>query len=576
MAFFRGCPLNNSAFIALAVFLPFSAIIQSQPYAAGAGVEVWYSGEDSENNAGDAPYTLAKQPDLSVEPNNGSATTIIPIDTSVAYQPYLGFGIAMDETACYFLSKLNASKRAEVMHALFDPENGSGINMIRLCIGASDLTTREFYSYNDMPSGETDPNLEHFSIQKDIDYNIVARVRDALAINPAIKVFASPWSPPGWMKTSGSMVGGKLKPEYYNVFAKYLVKFIQAYREQGIDIYAITPQNEPDYVPDNYPGCRYSPQEEMSLIHEIRTEFDASGIDTRIWILDHNYDLWDNFAKVILDNETAKSQVDGTAFHPYVGNVEAMTSLHEAHPDKSIHFTEKSRKEVDGADDIIRDFRNWAESATMWASIGDGLGTGCAHYKFTHCPVIITSSSRYVLGDEVFIFGQFARFIQRGARRIYSDYGSKSTVTNVCYKNPDGSITAVVCNQSSSEQEFALVYGDSMIRTTLPALTVATFLWTPAEPVSILKKPGRTRFDNGIFPGVRSRSLRIGFDKRWQSRRASVKVYNALGESAQQWRMTVPDAQTLNLNLSQFHQGTYHAYIQVGNVGCVFPFALIQ
>jgi glucosylceramidase len=492
-------------------------------------VEVWYSSEDSENNAGDAVYTLSKQPDLAVQSDEGSSGTTITIDTSVHYQTHLGFGIALDETACYFLSQLEPAHRTAVMNALFDPGNGSGINMVRLCIGTSDLTTRDFYSYNDLPAGHTDPNLEHFSIQKDIDYNILARLKDALAINPALTVFASPWSPPGWMKTSGSMVGGSLKTEYYDTFAQYLVKFIEAYANEGIEIYAITPQNEPDYVPSNYPGCGYSAREEIELVKEMGAAFEANDIDTKIWILDHNYDLWQNFAKVVLDDQDANAYIDGTAFHPYVGTVDAMSKLHDAHPDKSIHFTEKSRKEVDGADDIIRDFRNWAESATMWASVGDGRGTGCAHYKFTHCPVIVRSSSEYVLGDEVFIFGQFARFIQRGARRIQSDYGSTSTITNVCYKNPDGSLVAVVCNQTSGAQSFTLVYEGNMISTSLPALTVATLLWTPEEPsVHVVPDGRRGRID--LSPGTTPGGIRIPLDAQWPLEAVSAAVYTPHGK----------------------------------------------
>ncbi len=510
--------------------LPFSTLPITESRAEGEPVRVWYSGEDSENNAGDAPFKLSRQSDLVVESYEPTFTTIMHMDTSIVYQSHLGFGIAMDETACYFLGMLGEEQRRHVMNAFFNPDTGSGINMLRLCIGSSDLTTREFYSYNDMPEGSTDPQLEHFSIQKDVDYNIIARVKEAMAINPGIRVFASPWSPPGWMKSSGSMVGGKLKSEYYGVFAEYLVKFIEAYRDQGIDIYAVTPQNEPDYVPSNYPGCRYTPQEQIAVVKEIRERFDAHNIDAKIWILDHNYNLWDTFAKAVLDDETAKAAVDGIAFHPYLGTVDAMSKLHAAHPDKSIHFTEKSRKEIDDADKIIQDFRNWAESATMWASIGDGNGTGCAHHKFTHCPVIVKSETDYILGDEVFIFGHFARFIHNGARRIESEYGSKETVTNVCYRNPDESLVAVVCNQTSEQQNFELAYGDAMISSSLPPLTLATLQWTPESTENVSNGVQETpKFINADIESNRL-TVRVSAGFR-ANRRVSVEIYNARGEN---------------------------------------------
>lgn len=550
-----------------------TGLLESRGYGAGETVEVWYSGEDSENNAGDALYKLSKQPDLAVAADGASSGTTIFVDTSVLYQAHLGFGIALDETACYFLSQLEPAHRTAVMNALFDPRNGSGINLIRLCIGTSDLTTRDFYSYNDMPSGESDPDLEHFSIQKDIDYNILARLKDALAINPAITVFASPWSPPGWMKTSGSMVGGSLKPEHYGTFARYLVKFIEAYAGEGIEIHAVTPQNEPDYVPSNYPGCGYSAQEQIELVKEMGAAFETNSIDTKIWILDHNYDLWRSFAKVVLDDPEANAYIDGTAFHPYVGSVDAMSKLHDAHPDKSIHFTEKSRKEVDGADDIIRDFRNWAESATMWASVGDGRGTGCAHYQFTHCPVIVRSSSEYVLGDEVFIFGQFARFIQRGARRIQSDYGSKSTITNVCYKNPDGSLVAVVCNQTSSPQSFKLVCEGNMVSTSLPALTVATLRWTP-EASSVHVVPDGRRGQIDVAPGEAPGVIRIPLDSRWPLEAVSAAVYTPHGKRL--GMPSTPPAAGRHWELHGCGAGVRFIRLRVGDTEHVIPFTSIR
>src|SRR5574340_853604 len=184
----------------------------------------------------------------------------ITVNEAVGYQTIDGFGASLTDSSAWLLwNKLSEAQRKETLQKLFDPEKGIGLSLLRQPMGSSDFATED-YSYDDMPSGERDPELKKFSIAKDERY-IVPLLREALALNPQLRVIATPWSPPGWMKTSGSMIQGALLPEAYKPLAAYFVKFVQAYERAGVPIYAITPQNEPHFVPNNYPGIHLEPVE---------------------------------------------------------------------------------------------------------------------------------------------------------------------------------------------------------------------------------------------------------------------------------------------------------------------------
>jgi hypothetical protein len=192
-------------------------------------------------------YKLTPQSDLVMtQPGNATGTSFT-VDPAVKYQTIYGMGSSLEETSIYNLRLMSAAKRTEALRLLLDPVNGIGMNLMRVCIGASDFTGRPWYTYDDIPAGQTDMSLTNFSIQKDIDYGIIQVIKEAQAINPAMKIFASPWSPPAWMKTPETITGGTLKAGMYTVLAQYYVKFIQAYQAQGIPIYAMTLQNEPGH-----------------------------------------------------------------------------------------------------------------------------------------------------------------------------------------------------------------------------------------------------------------------------------------------------------------------------------------
>ncbi len=269
-------------------------------------------------------YRLSEQDSLIA----GTSTATFNVDPSKTYQTMQGMGSSLEEATVYNLSLMSQAQRTEAIKLLVDT---AGMNLMRLTIGTSDFTGRPWYTYDDMPAGQSDTSLVNFSIQKDIDYGIIEIINEVQAINPNVKFFASPWSPPAWMKTSGSICGGTLKDGMYQVLAQYYRKFIQAYQTQGIPIYAMTLQNEPGISREDMPSMQLSYQQEINLVKALKTEFSANAITTKLWIYDHNFDNVSYPENVLADQDAYKSS-DGTAFHDYAGDPSEMTVLHNLRP----------------------------------------------------------------------------------------------------------------------------------------------------------------------------------------------------------------------------------------------------
>lgn len=241
-------------------------------------------------------------------------TTTIHLDDQLTYQEMDGFGASFTDSSAYLINQiLSEEQRDEVMTRLFHPEKGIGLSVIRNPMGASDYA-RTIYSYNDMPEQQTDPELTQFSIAHD-EGDVIPLTQKALALNPELKLFASPWSAPGWMKTSGSMITGQLKAEWYPVYAEYFVKYVQAYAEHGLPIHAITPQNEALYEPGHYPGMLMPAEAQADFIkNHLKPAFVQNDIQTKILCYDHNWDQPDYPLTVL---EQAGEEVDGVAWHWY-------------------------------------------------------------------------------------------------------------------------------------------------------------------------------------------------------------------------------------------------------------------
>ena len=389
------------------------------------------------------------------------ATTSLVVTPNHTCQEILGMGTSMEETTVYNLAKISSSERETILRLLSNKESGIGLNLIRITMGTSDFTGQTFYTYNDLAVGETDFEQQYFSIQQDMESGIVETIQQLLAMAPDVKIFASSWSPPAWMKTSNSLKRGSLKEgsEYTAALARYYRMAIEAYKEQGIPIYAMTLQNEPLFETD-YPSCYMSPERQRSLPFFLGREFDKHDLDTKIWIFDHNFsDVW-SYVTPILNDEEGYVVVDGIALHDYEGSPEVMSEIHAAYPDKPIYLTERSLWGTDGADRMAQYFRNYACSYNAWVTMLDG-NIRPHQWLGTLGPTMIiqdaSNANRYWLTPEYYLFGQYAKFVERGAHRVASDYGSKDTVTNVVFRNPDGHLIAVVINQSDSDQDFRIL-----------------------------------------------------------------------------------------------------------------------
>jgi len=267
------------------------------------------------------------------------STVDIKINEQLTYQTMDGFGGSFTDSAAYLINQiLDKDVKDDLMKKLFDHEDGIGISVIRNPMGASDFA-RTVYSYNELPAGATDYEQEKFSITHDLE-DVIPLSKQALAINPDVKFMASPWSAPNWMKTTGSMIAGQLKEDCYSAFAKYFVKYIDAYADNGLPIYAVTPQNEPLYEPKHYPSMLMYAHEQAEFIkNHLKPAFVENGIKTKILCYDHNWDRPDYPLHVIDEDENA---VDGVAWHWYGGKPVAQTQVLRAYPDKEVHFTEGS------------------------------------------------------------------------------------------------------------------------------------------------------------------------------------------------------------------------------------------
>lgn len=438
------------------------------PAAEATNVTWWVSTTDQ-------THELNPMPAPAGTPSKRAMKNAIAIDPETTYQTTLGMGSSLDHATCYNLSLLSPADQVSALKRIVSPVDGIGMNLMRICIGTPDFTREPWYSYDDMPAGETDLTLAHFSIEKDRAY-VIPIIKLALAQNPDLLIFASPWSPPGWMKDTGTMTGGKLKREYYGVFAEYLVKFVEAYEAEGIPIYAITTQNEPDYGPNTYPSCVYTGEEQRDLIRDhVGPAFQKCGLKTRIWCLDHNFDL-QQFPDAVYGDPAASAFVEGTGFHHYEGKVSGMSESHQKWPDKQIFFTEGSVFGLRGANQLIGFFRNWAQSYNAWVTILDEnrKPNNGPHSASATCVMIDTKTKQLDYRFDYYLYGHFMKFVARGATRIESS--DSKVVPNVAFKNPDGSIVIIATNPATKDLDTALIVGDQKIAVSLPKESVATFV----------------------------------------------------------------------------------------------------
>ncbi|QMU67422.1 RICIN domain-containing protein [Streptacidiphilus sp. P02-A3a] len=449
----------------------------------GAAVSVW-------ETTADQSQLLAPQTGAVFAPGGGTGSETITVNPATSYQSMTGFGASLTDSSAWLIA--NSPQRNAIMTKLFDPNQGIGLDFLRQPIGASDFSLSS-YSYDDMPAGQTDPTLANFSVAHDDSY-IIPLLQQALKLNPSTTVMATPWSPPGWMKTSGSMVGGTLNTADYQAYANYLVKFLQAYQAQGVPVSLLTAQNEPEYSPSNYPGSTLTASQEATLIgNYLGPALKASGLGTKLLAYDHNWNDT-SYPETILGNATAAQYVSGVAWHCYSGDPSAQTTVHDAYPGTDTYFTECSGSQSANPANTFSDSldwqtenliigatRNWAKSVATWnmaLNPSGGPSMNC-----TTCTGVVTvdnTAGTAAYNAEYYSLGQASKFVKPGAVRIDSNTFGSGDVEDVAFQNPDGSDALVVLNSDTANAHtFNVSENGQAFTYTLPAKAVATFTWTP-------------------------------------------------------------------------------------------------
>ena len=446
-----------------------------------------------------------------------SPQTTITIDPGQTYQTVDGFGASITDSSANVLYQLTPAEREKTMRSLFDPKQGIGVSFLRQVVGSSDFTAApEHYTYDDVPAGETDLALEHFSIAHDQD-QVLPLLRRAKQLNPALKVMATPWSPPAWMKTGDSLVGGRLKddPAIYNAYARYLVKFVKAYAAAGVPIDYLSVQNEPqNRKPSGYPGTDMPVRQEAAVIEALGPLLRAASPRTKILGYDHNWtthpgdvastppgeDPETDYPYKLLSTPAAK-WIAGTAYHCYSGNASAQSALQKAFPAKGIWFTECSGSHGpnDTPPQIFRGTLTWharnlmlgttrnrAKSVVNWNIALDSTGGphlgGC-----DTCTGLVTlqPDGSVTTDAEYYTIGHLSKFVHPGAVRIgstsYGTTGWNGQIMDAAFRNPDGSTALVVHNENDDPRTFAVAVGEHSFEYMLPGGAVATFTWPPSR-----------------------------------------------------------------------------------------------
>ena len=418
--------------------------------------------------------------------SSGTPTNaVIDIDDKQTFQSIDGFGYALTGGSAQLLMRMTPEKRASLLRELFTTDSTNiGVSYLRVSIGSSDMNDHVF-TYDDMPLGETDPTLAKFSLDPD-RADVIPILKQILAINPRIKLLASPWSAPSWMKTNDNAKGGKLQPQFYPVYAAYLVKYISGMKQEGINIDAITVQNEP-LNPHNTPSMVMQAEEQDEFI---RNNFGAAlakaGLTTKIILYDHNCDRPD-YPLTILQDPAAAKYVDGSGFHLYGGTIDALTKVHDAFPTKNLYFTEQmviddggtpTNKIADPVQNIIIGAtRNWSRNVLLWNLAADPHNG--PHTNNGGCPVCqgaITLDGDAVGRNRAFYtLAHASKFVRPGSVRIASNQPDQ--LPNVAFKTRKGKSVLIVVNSDASPRTFTVRSHNRLFTTSLSAGAVATYVW---------------------------------------------------------------------------------------------------
>ncbi|MFH0173092.1 ricin-type beta-trefoil lectin domain protein [Streptomyces cacaoi] len=505
-------------------------------HAAGEQVTAWLTTTD---DAGGRHVVrgLQAQPAFAFQAGSGGSGENITVDENTGYQTFTGGGASFTDTAAWLMNgsgALSAATRDTTMRKLFSPTEGIGLSFLRNPMGGSDLA-RFGYTYDDVPAGQSDPDLSEFSLAHDLA-DVVPLTRRARELNPALTVMASPWTAPAWMKDSGTLNGGWLKAENYGAYASYFVKYLQAYRDQGIPVAYVTAQNEPTCC-SGYPSMSWNASGLAYFTkNELLPKLAAAGLSTKVLAHDWNWDTYDAYAAQTVDDAAVRSHPNfgGIAWHGYGGDVAKQTSVHNQYPQLDAFGTEHSggtwiaNQQREDMLNIVDYTRNWAKSVTKWSLAVDqnrgphngGCGT-CDGLVTVHNGDGASGTVDYTI--EYYTMGHLTKFVRPGAQRIAST--ASSSVPNVAWRNPDGSKALIAYNDASTAKTVTINWGAQHATYSLPGKTSATFTWSGTQSGDASR--------SGSFVGLAGKCLDVAGGATANG--TAVQLYDCNGSAAQRW-----------------------------------------
>ncbi len=428
--------------------------------------------------AKDTPDRLTEQPTLTFGDMPASSNATVLVDSSKSFQEIEGIGGAFTEAAAVTLYKMSPARQAEILQAYFARDKGNGYSLCRTHINSCDFSTGN-YAYTEI---DGDVELQHFSIDRDRQA-LIPMIKEAIRVaRRPFKLFASPWSPPAWMKTNGQMNhGGQLKPEYRQAWANYYCRYIREYEQENIFIWGLSVQNEPE-AKQTWDSCLYTGEEERDFVRDyLGPTLQQEGLaDVRVIIWDHNRDQLFERAKIVFDDPAAAQYVWGAGFHWYgEDKFDNVQLVHDVYPDKKLLFTEGCQEggthlgewQVGEryARSIISDLNRWTVGWVDWNMVLDETGGPNHVGNFCSAPIIAdTKTDTLHYQSSYYYIGHFSRYIRPNAKRIICAT-TRDKLEATAFLNPNGQIAVVVLNRSEDSIPFTLKFnGLSAVTESLP------------------------------------------------------------------------------------------------------------
>jgi O-glycosyl hydrolase len=451
--------------------------------ADAQSVSVWLTTPDRSS-------LLAPQSPVAFSGDPAPDLPIVDVDDTQQFQVMEGIGASFTDSSAWVMAQVDDATRAQVMSALFDANAGIGLSFLRQPMGASDFA-RFLYTYDDIDPYGTDYALANFSIDPDRAY-ILPMLHAALAVNPGLRIMATPWTAPAWMKTTNVLTdGGNLRPDAFGTYAQYFVQFVQAYASEGVPLDSVTVQNEPATAPP-YPSMVMTSDDQATFIGQyLGPALAAAGLTTRIFTWDHNWQP--DYALAVLGDQAANSVVKGAAFHCYLGTPDAMSAVHDAYPTVAMAVTECSdgsratfaeKLSYDVRTMIIASIRNWASTVTKWNIVLDQNGGPKSYSRScincTGLVTVDTGTGSVSFNEDFYALGHLSKVVRPGALRIASNTFGLGGIEDVAFLNPDGSVVVLAINSGDNPAGFQVRWHGTTFQYALDAGAVATLQWQPS------------------------------------------------------------------------------------------------